>query len=382
MNSTSNYYFSRKISITTNLFCNLHCNYCYENKYSNRSFDLDRTIYKLNWYLNAPTSKGTVIDLHGGEPFLIFEKICQLCESLWSQTFKENFIIHTTTNGTLVHGKIKHWLQKNRSKFHVKLSLDGCEKAHNLNRCNSFSQIDCDFFAQNWPKEYVKVTVSPESLPYLAESIAFLHTKFKKIQVNFAELIDWNTPNLLSTYKGQLLQLSQFYTEHPYYLRCSLFTLNYLKLLNKRPLHSEKLCSNGRKIAFDIDGNEEYPCQLVLPSVCGVKKAQKFRQIMTDSHQVCFISNKCRKCPLHPLCDTCYGANFIARNAVYKRDLNLCLAQKLKIWAITKYDYNRIINQVNTTLLQEDKCNNIITMQGIKKILPALLQLESIFQTI
>ena len=382
MTNTSNYYFSRKISITTNLSCNLHCVYCYEKVHSNKSFDLENIKNKLHSYLNTPTSKGTVIDLHGGEPFLIFEKIRQLCDSLWKQTFKENFIIHTTTNGTLVHGTIKNWLQKNRSKFPVKLSLDGCKKAHNLNRCDSFSQIDCDFFAKNWPHEYIKVTVTPLSLPYLAESIAFLHKKFNKIQVNFAELIDWNNPTLLSSYKTQLLKLSQFYLENPHYNRCSLFTLNYSKLLVNSPLHLEKLCANGGKIAFDIDGQETYPCQLVLPTVCGYLKASKFREIMKDTRKLCLISSQCKKCLLHPLCDTCYGANFIARGAVFNRDLNLCSLQKLRIWAITKYDYNKIINQKCNPRTPKNRLNDIITMKGIKKILPVLSQLEEKFENI
>ena len=77
------------------------------------------------------TEHGTKIKLHGGEPFLVFPKIKQLCETLWEKQFPEYYHFSVTTNGTLIHGDIKRWLYENRDKITLKLSLDGSRKSHN-----------------------------------------------------------------------------------------------------------------------------------------------------------------------------------------------------------------------------------------------------------
>ena len=371
MNDVTNYSFSRKISIATNLSCNLKCIYCYEAERYTKTFDLAKTKNRIRYYLNRPTEKGTVIDLHGGEPFLVFNKIKELCEWLWNSNFPERYVVHTTTNGTLVHADIQEWLFQHKEKFHVKLSLDGCKIAHNINRCNSFDLIDYAFFAKCWPHEYVKMTISPLTIQYLSQSIIFFHSvPFLKIQANFAELVDWNDTDLVDSFKKEMKLLSEYYTLNNTPERCTLFYNNYSNVLAEKQNYLDKLCTNGCKVAFDIQGDKSYPCQLVLPSVCGQSVADSFvRKVETGNSTV---SGKCTSCAFLPLCSTCYGANYIERGTISKRDPNQCCFNKLRIKEVCLFDYNRIINLQSSEITKEDK----IAMKAIHLLLPSLELVE------
>lgn len=62
---------TRSIYITTNLTCNLRCIYCYEqDKTSKITFDLEQAKNTLQEILSVKTDKGTLVNFHGGEPFL------------------------------------------------------------------------------------------------------------------------------------------------------------------------------------------------------------------------------------------------------------------------------------------------------------------------
>ena len=139
----------KNIYITTNVSCNLRCTYCYEDKSGNEEFDVELTKRRLFDILTKNPNDSFIINLHGGEPFLVFQKIKELCEWVWEQNVSNEYLFFATTNGTKVHGEIKDWLYKNRQRFIAGLSLDGTREMHNINRSNSFDLIDIDFFVKN-----------------------------------------------------------------------------------------------------------------------------------------------------------------------------------------------------------------------------------------
>lgn len=140
--------YSRRIYVSTNFSCNLNCVYCFEKNKNDIEFDVDEAVSILEKMLMEKTEHGTKIKLHRGEPFLVFPKIKQLCETLWKKQFPEYYHFSVTTNGTLIHGEIKRWLYENRDKITLKLSLDGNRKSHNINRSNSFDKIDLNFLSR------------------------------------------------------------------------------------------------------------------------------------------------------------------------------------------------------------------------------------------
>lgn len=358
----------RNICITTNVTCNLNCVYCYEKDKSNKdTFDLERAKATLKKSLSVNTKGGSYINFHGGEPFMVFEKIKELCEWAWEQNFPEKYTFFATSNGTLIHGEIKTWLYKNRSKFVVGLSLDGTREMHNKNRSNSFDLIDLDFFIESWPFQGVKMTISPQTICNLAEGLIFIHEKgFKNISANLAEMTDWSDPSFLSIYKRELKKLADYYLSHLDIEPCALFKVYFPRLLNTSV---NKWCGAGTEMsAIDIDGRE-YPCHLFFESVCGKEKSINSKKI-DFSNQNNYTSEHCNNCVFLPICPTCYGSNYISRGNIASRDLSLCELHKIRFIEVAKYYYNKIINDPTSLedLTQNEKYINLKFLEGIEKI--------------
>lgn len=366
---------TRSIYITTNLTCNLRCIYCYEqDKTSKLTFDIGQAKNTLQEVLSTKTDKGTLVNFHGGEPFLSYAKIKELCEWAWSQNFPETFKFFATSNGTLIHGEIQDWLYKNRNRFVVGLSLDGTREMQNINRSNSFDLIDLDFFINTWPNQSVKMTISPKTIHSLADGLIFIHEKgFKEVSANLAEMIDWSDSFYMGVYKRELEKLSEYYLSHPEIKKSSLFSIIFAGLINN---DVRKWCGAGTEMeAIDVDGRK-YPCHLFFESVCGKEKSENAAAIdFTDPNQ--YTSEHCRSCQLLPICPTCYGSNYVARGDIAARDLSLCELHKIRFAEVAKYEYNRIVNDPTdiTTLSNEEKYKRMRTLEGIEK-LATILELK------
>ncbi len=344
--SVDRYNCSRKIMVITNMGCNLDCIYCYEHKKDSKTaFNLEETTTKLAKILKKETPNGTLIKLLGGEPFLVFPKIKQLCESIWEQQISEKLLFHATSNGTLIHEKIKDWLFANRFKFTVKLSLDGNKEAQEINRPGSFDKIDFDFFKATWPDVGIKMTISPKSIRYFAESIKFFHTNgFITIQPNFAEFVDWS-PNILSkTFYQQMMSLVDFYIENPQYTPCKYLRMPIRRILDKHCVFHN--CTLGEREIFDYQTGKCYPCMFFLPSICGKEKSEEMLRLdMTCKNNL--LEGACCNCIFNNICTTCYAANYMKRGSSSKRDMSLCKMKKITFLAsakllINKYVKNRI----------------------------------------
>ncbi|MCM1176139.1 MAG: 4Fe-4S cluster-binding domain-containing protein [Bacteroidales bacterium] len=357
--------------------CNLNCVYCYEDKTSKKTFDLNASKAKLAEYLSEKTETGTLIDLHGGEPLIVFSKIKELCEWLWTQDFPEEFKVFCTSNGTLVHGKVQEWLWEHKDKFTLGLSLDGHRQMHNANRSNSFDLIDLDFFLRTWPYQGVKMTISPHTINTLAEGVIFLHERgFVDIRVNLAEMVDWNKESYLEIYRRELGKLGEYYLEHPGLSPCSLFKVPFFRIVND--MKNEKWCGAGSMHARDISGDKEYPCHLFFESVCGKEKSEKSFEIDFNNPDN-LVSEECKDCAFLPICPTCYGANYISRGNIAYRDMSICRLHKVRFVEVCKYEYSRIVS--NKTELSDvnndEKYRRVYTLDAIKKLLPSLRELDS-----
>lgn len=364
---------TRSIYITTNVQCNLRCIYCYEDKSGNEVFDMDKARDRLTEVLSEKSDDDTVISLHGGEPFLVFDKIKELCEWTWAQNFPSAFTFFVTTNGTKVHGRIKEWLYENRHHFICGLSLDGTKKMQDMNRSNSFDLIDIDFFRNTWPGQGVKMTVSPLSLETLAEGVIYLHSLgFQKFDANLAYMVDWDKPKYIRTFYRELMKLSEFYKKHPELNKCSIFDKKFA-LLNQKDAMKRRWCGAGIEMeCYDIDGTK-YPCHLFFENVCGKEKARVWHNIDFANPNE-YIQGECRSCPIYPICPTCYGSNYIERGGIGLRDMTLCRMEKIRTLVIAKHQYDEIVNSKEdvSTLSAEELNNRLNTLNGIEKISPVL----------
>ena len=205
--------------------CNLNCTYCYERKKGVLNMPLN--VAKegiISTFQRAVEKKVHYVEIlfHGGEPFIAFDRIREICEWVWSRQWPVKYICYATTNGTLIHGEIKEWLMRHKDRFVLGLSLDGTREMHNRNRSNSYDKIDIEFFKDMWSEQGVKMTPSPGTLSSLAEGIIHIHQLgFKRNNCSFATGIDWtvdesgNSISYREELQHQLMKLALFYLDNP-----------------------------------------------------------------------------------------------------------------------------------------------------------------------
>lgn len=329
---------TRTISLTITERCNLACTYCYEHNKSmaNMSFEVAKSILDRE-LLQGEQAENTYIDFFGGEPFLNFELMKQVVDYVLS-FYRGKLHFFATTNGTLVHGDVQKWLTDNRRFVSLGLSLDGIRKAHNLNRSNSFDNIDLDFFLREYPNQPVKMTISEQTLPYMAESIAALHELGFNVQCNLAYMVDWTSSKNLSVLVDQLNCMIDYYLEHPKVEKCKMldFHIEVLALPKETSNSFKKSCGTGTAMrCYDVNGFA-YPCQLFMPLSAGAM-AKKIGELpIKNDIPAELLEEKCRKCYYQRICPNCLGSNYLSTGNLYKPDDARCELYKVIFQANAK----------------------------------------------
>lgn len=322
----------KTIMLTVTEKCNLNCTYCYEKNKTLKTMNYETAIKIIDEELTVNDGyEECEIQFFGGEPFFEFELIKSVCEYIWSKQYPKKYQCFATTNGTLVHGEIKKWLFNNKDNFICGLSLDGNKKAHDINRCQSFDLIDIDFFKKTWPEQTAKMTISPESLPYLADSVIFLHEQGIPFSNNLAYGVDWSDDNLIETMQLQLKKLADYYIDNPNVTPCKMLNMRIEDL--NYPQKIKRWCGAGIGLkAYDTFGNA-YPCHLFQPMSYDADRS-------IASIEKCFIEQntmdpRCDKCSIYNVCPTCYGHNYASTGDIAKRDESLCRFTKLNTLVIS-----------------------------------------------
>ena len=326
---------TKSVTITLTQACNLSCTYCYENHKSNRNIPLDTAIQIIEReFADAAERYDAIeIDLFGGEPFLAFDLIKQLVKYVCDRSYQIPYTFFASTNGTLVHGEIQDWLVAHPC-FVCGLSLDGTRDMHNLNRCNSFDDIDLDFFLRHYPKQDIKMTISKETLPTLADGVIFLHELGFVVSCNLAYGIDWSDNENCSILERELHKLIDFYLEHPDVEPCSMLNMGITNVATRGEKYI-RVCGSGVDMAaYEADG-QKYPCQFFMPLSVGADKAKTAQSLTFYDEEIPaeLIDPNCKECVAQPICRTCYGANYAATGNIYLHDSSMCELTKIEIKA-------------------------------------------------
>ncbi len=326
---------TRVVTLTLTQNCNLACSYCYEHNKSAKVMDFNIAKSIIDKELSTLNADEIIeFDLFGGEPFLEFGLLKQITEYVCKVKGNKQCQMFATTNGTLVHGEIQEWLRNHRCCFICGLSLDGTREMHNINRSNSYDMIDLDFFKELYPEQDVKMTISKETLPHLAEGVIELHNKGFLVSCNLAYQIDWSAKENASVLDKELHKLIDFYLDNPHIEPCSMLEMgfgNVAEYTNK----AIKYCGAGETMhSYDIDG-ELYPCQFFMPLSIGKDKAKNAKNIEFPKENIQdeLLDTKCRDCVIKSVCPNCFGANYAATENIYSRDDNMCRLTKITLKA-------------------------------------------------
>lgn len=321
--------------------CNLACTYCYEHNKTRKTMPIEIAKNIINQELTVNDGYDEVIfEFFGGEPFLEFEIIKELYDFIWDPKFTKKRLCFVSTNGTLLTSEMKQWLYPRREHIVCGLSADGTKSMHDINRCCSFDSIDFTFFKNTWPDQTVKMTISIESLPSLAEGVIFLHQKGFGVTANLAHGLDWGTSWIAETLETELEKLVQYYVDNPQISPCSMLSMCISRLGTSDVDSNKRWCGTGTHMkTYDIDGSC-YPCQMFLPISSG-ENSESFVSINFQD-DTCFTDPYCNNCPIEAICPNCYGMNFNIRGNPAIRDHNLCKLMKLNALAVSKLEFMKI----------------------------------------
>jgi sulfatase maturation enzyme AslB (radical SAM superfamily) len=356
--------------------CNLSCIYCYEKIKRPKSvmpiFVAQKAIQETFERANQQNIAFVEILFHGGEPFLAFERIKEICEWMWSKEWISKYICYATTNGTLIHGNIKEWLLKNKHRFVLGLSLDGTPEMHNRNRSDSYSKIDLDFFVNNWSDQKVKMTPSPGTISNLAEGVRHLHKIGFNINCTFACGIDWthdefnNSVDYKDILRKQLYDLSLFYFENPDIVPVDMLNINFILIALGKDYMKDNLCGAGTIMRCWTPDGQCLPCHLFYEIYKETgEKIPDFDFTSTDK----LSDPVCKDCILEPVCSTCYGGNYITFGDIRKRDPYTCEITKIRALASSWLIGQMLINPNQFALLREKTREELaLTAKGVMMI--------------
>lgn len=325
--------YTKEILIMATNGCNLHCKYCYESNKNAPSMNIERIEEQIECELRQKSAqyKQFIINFHGGEPFLVFDKIRQVVEWVDKALYDLDISFTTTTNGTVLDDDIRQWLVVNRKRFIPILSLDGPKEVHNRNRIGSFEKIDLDFFRANWPLQGIKMTVSPNTVADFFDSFLWMHENGFYPNPTLAKEVDWNLEEHLPVYAHELKKLSEFYISHPDVPPGQLLNLSLHKFSEDFVSKGINSCGAGfDTIAFDINGNR-YPCQTFIADLSKTYDKKEMDGVFCALSQNCHlkISPKCEGCPIVNGCSSCYGMNYSNRGDMGAIDEVMCSFQKV-----------------------------------------------------
>ncbi len=341
--------------------CNLNCIYCYEHNKSPKkmSFDVAKRIIDSEFYEAKQNGQRVVIQFFGGEPFLEFDTIKKIYEYICDSGYDNFEHCFVVTNGTLLKKTDKEWLQKNKETIICGLSMDGTKEVHDYNRSNSYDLIDFDFFRKTWPKQKIKMTVSPEMLPKLAECTVHCHNLGFGVLNNLADGIAWDSGSS-DTLKQQLSYLIDYYISHPNIDICTMLKmpLLHVDLANRQCF--PKWCGAGSHIhAYDTIG-KKYPCQLFMSlTEKGIPNIE-----LMEQYPLGMLEDRCQKCILFGCCPTCLGSNILRNKSLFYHTDVECMNIKIQFKATSYLMYERFKrNQVDMPANQKT-----LLLKSIEKI--------------
>ena len=322
---------TKTVTLTLTESCNLACSYCYEHHKSQKKMNLPQAKQIIDFELsNMDGFDNLEFDLFGGEPFLEFDLVKEITDYICLKKGDIPCTVFASTNGTLVHGDIQTWLTEHSGCFICGLSLDGTRDMHNVNRSDSYDSIDLNFFLKMYPEQDVKMTISKETLPDLAEGVIDMQQKGFLVSCNLAYGIDWSDPQNTEILNRELHKLIDFYLEHPDIEPCSMLAMG-ISNVGSFEEHAVRYCGAGKYMrAYDVDGRD-YPCQFFMPLSVGEEKACAVKDIKFPDEYLPeeLLDEKCKTCVVRSACPNCFGSNYASTGSIYSRDDNLCRLTKI-----------------------------------------------------
>lgn len=370
----------RSVTFVVTEDCCLNCTYCYETHKTKKKMSIE-TAKQIVDYLfelydkddkNLPINKNTqsiVLEFIGGEPLLEINLIMETCDYFWAKAIEKHspwallFRIAISTNGVLYfEPKVQEFIRKYKRKLSMSVSLDGSKEMHDKCRLHfdgtgswdeahrAAEQIKTDI---PFIKPGTKVTISPENMPYLFETIKFfLEDGYTEIYANPIYEHEWSHDESAEYYL-QLKKIADMLFEGKYRdIVTNLFEESFFVPIPETD-NGTWCGGSGDMIAFDTEG-KAYPClrymemslngeqkPLVIgdcymgiyQSTCEKKLHDELRAVNRRSQ----CTDECYYCPIARGCASCTAWDYQSSGKLACKSTNICWMHKARSLANVYY---------------------------------------------
>lgn len=402
---------TKNITFVVTEKCNLDCTYCYEchktevrmtKEIAKQAVDFIFDEEKINGYYDFKESPSIILEFIGGEPLLEIDLIDYIMEYFKFKAFQlnhpwaENYVISITTNGVLFNTpKVQKFLQKNKNKVSVGITIDGNKELHDACRVfpdGSGSYDIVEKSIKSWLKmderPQTKITLCPENIEYLNDALKNVW----KLGINgaFTNCVfeeGWKTKHAKILYK-EMIKLADYLLDNNLYDKyyCSLFDETIGKTLKE----DKNWCGgNGEMLAIGPDGRC-FPCirfmkySLSTPGrkeqpIGDIWKGLDKKEDNEWLQQLCKITmssqsdEKCNNCSVASGCSLCTGYNYDKFGTPNKRATYICETHQARVMAC-KYYFSKLYKKLNIN--KEFKLNikkewalNIISEECYNKLI-------------
>lgn len=345
--------------------CNFNCDYCYVTK-SDKNMSFDTAKKAIDW-AKSFNGERIIINLFGGEPFLVKELILQIIDYVKDD---KRIALMCSTNGSIYDEELINTLIS--SRFSMQISMDGIKEAQEAHRGNF------DIVYKNARKFIAKKkgisarpTITPKTAPYLEDSIRlFYEMGFGGVSAQCVISGVWSD-NDLAVYRQQYKAVANFYLE---LLKDSRhFRIKFLENAIRRILSGGTRlypCEAGRTLfAISADGSI-FPCHRFYAHpefrLGNIQDKDFNRGIFSKIYQHNIVG--CEKCISLEACHICLAANFdetkdiLLPPAQYCKLIKIEYEEALRVIEVGKKipAFNRLFGQSDSIERRLDRIEDIL----------------------
>lgn len=342
--------------------CNLRCKYCYiTHKASNKKMSFETAKKFIDYILTADieTADSVIVDFFGGEPFMEVSLVDKISDYFKLKTYELNhpwfwnYRLNFATNGVNYSSyEVQRYIEKNKGKLSIGISIDGIKEKHDLNRIFPDGRGSYDCIEKNiplWISQFApatKMTFSSEDLCYLKDSVIDLWKHgVTEVAANVVFENVWKEGDD-EIFEAQLRALADYILDNALFDRyyCTLFSDEIGGYMSERRKDSV-YCGAGKMLAVGPDG-KLYPCvrykdyslnrhpERIVGDVQTGIDMELVRPFMAAASRY-QDDDECQNCPIAAGCPQCQGLSYDAADTPtnFQRAKYICKMQKARVRA-------------------------------------------------
>lgn len=353
--------------------CNLRCKYCYiTHKTSNKRMNLETAKRFIDYIVtaNIVRAEDVIIDFIGGEPMIEIELIDQISDYFKKRAYEANiswawnYRFNFSTNGVNYSSpEVQAYIEKNRGKVSIGISIDGTKEKHDLNRVFQDGSGSYEIIEKNiplWISQFApstKMTFASADLIYLKDSVIDLWNHgITEVSSNVVFENVWQEGDDL-LFEQQLKDLADYILDNKLFDKyyCTFFSDSLGGYISEE-VRDIAYCGAGKMLALGPDG-KIYPCmrykdyslnhheERIVGTLDTGIDMDLVRAFMASSVRY-QDDEECSRCPIASGCAQCQGFNYDEADTStnFQRAKYICKMQKARVRA-NEYYFSKLYNR-------------------------------------